>query len=156
MTSLQVTNVVFLRNPPEEGGYGFSQFATAGTYATPVVSIVATVAPSAWVKYFQISVIIGELVGRYLNDWIMNTSIKRNNGVFEAESRLWYCHLVTRSFADYLTLNQGLLCRFASIRNWFCSVRRSYPESPNCRGSHHGLGHRRVCYHDHYSSGVCI
>ena len=40
MTNLQVTNVVFLRNHPEEGGYGFSQFATAGAYATPVVSSV--------------------------------------------------------------------------------------------------------------------
>ena len=38
----------------------------------------------------QVSVIIGELLGRYLNDWIMNVTIKRNNGVFEAEFRLWY------------------------------------------------------------------
>jgi len=43
MTSPQVTNVVFLKNPPEEGGYGFGQFATAGIYATPVVSIVTAV-----------------------------------------------------------------------------------------------------------------
>ena len=38
---------------------------------------------------YQVSVLIGEGLGHYLNDWIMNTSIRRNNGVFEAESRLW-------------------------------------------------------------------
>ena len=35
---------------------------------------------------------LGELVGRYLNDWIMHLSIRRNNGFFVAESRLWYAH----------------------------------------------------------------
>ncbi|KAF5351077.1 hypothetical protein D9756_008452 [Leucocoprinus leucothites] len=73
---VNVTNVVFLGTPVEEGGYGLSQFAIAGVYATPVVSV-----------------IIGELVGRYLNDWIMNFTIRRNKGVFEAESRLWTCYL---------------------------------------------------------------
>lgn len=33
--------------------------------------------------------LIGEGLGHYLNDWIMNVSIRRNRGVFEAESRLW-------------------------------------------------------------------
>ena len=37
----------------------------------------------------QFAVILGELLGRYLNDWIMYQEIKRNNGVFEAEARLW-------------------------------------------------------------------
>jgi hypothetical protein len=37
----------------------------------------------------QVAVILGELLGRYLNDWVMNQEIKRNNGVFEAEARLW-------------------------------------------------------------------
>jgi hypothetical protein len=38
----------------------------------------------------QVAAIIGELIGRYLNDWIMEVSIRRNKGVHEAESRLWY------------------------------------------------------------------
>ena len=38
----------------------------------------------------KVSVIFGELIGRYVNDHIMNVSIKWNHGVFEAESRLWY------------------------------------------------------------------
>ncbi|KAG6860202.1 hypothetical protein C0995_014436 [Termitomyces sp. Mi166 len=66
------TNPVFLGSP-RPFGYGFGPFAIAGGFGTPIVAVV-----------------IGELVGRYLNDWIMNTSIRRNNGVFEAESRLWY------------------------------------------------------------------
>ena len=37
----------------------------------------------------QVAVVIGELIGRYANEWIMNNGIKRNNGVFEAEVRLW-------------------------------------------------------------------
>jgi hypothetical protein len=37
----------------------------------------------------QVAVLIGELIGRYLNDWIMNFTIRRNKGVHEAETRLW-------------------------------------------------------------------
>jgi hypothetical protein len=68
---LQVTNAVFL-GVPAPLGFGFSQIAIAGAYGTPIVAVV-----------------VGELTGRYVNDWIMNVSIRRNRGVFEAESRLW-------------------------------------------------------------------
>ena len=37
----------------------------------------------------QVAVFVGELIGHYLNDAIMNVSTRRNNGVFEAENRLW-------------------------------------------------------------------
>ena len=33
---------------------------------------------------------VGELLGRFFNDWVMNLSIRKNKGVFEAETRLWY------------------------------------------------------------------
>ena len=36
------------------------------------------------------AVLIGEILGRFFNDWVMNLSIRRNKGVFEAENRLWY------------------------------------------------------------------
>jgi len=72
---INVTNAVFLGSPPPVG-FSWSQFAIAGGYGTPIVSV-----------------IIGELIGRYMNDWIMNWSIRRNNGVFEAESRLWACYV---------------------------------------------------------------
>lgn len=41
----------------------------------------------------QVAVLIGELLGRYFNDWVMNFCIQRNNGVFEAEMRLWYVNV---------------------------------------------------------------
>ncbi|KAJ7201676.1 MFS general substrate transporter [Mycena pura] len=72
---INVTNAVFLGSPPPVG-FSWSQFAIAGGYGTPIVSV-----------------IIGELIGRYMNDWIMNWSIRRSNGVFEAESRLWACYV---------------------------------------------------------------
>ncbi|KAK6992830.1 MFS general substrate transporter [Favolaschia claudopus] len=72
---INVTNAVFLGSPPPLG-FAWSQFAIAGGYGTPIVAV-----------------IIGELTGRYMNDFIMNTSIRRNKGVFEAESRLWACYV---------------------------------------------------------------
>jgi len=37
----------------------------------------------------QIAIIIGDMIGHYTNDAIMRVMTRRNNGVFEAESRLW-------------------------------------------------------------------
>ncbi|KAF8582553.1 MFS general substrate transporter [Ramaria rubella] len=71
----EVTFAVFLGEPTAVGGYGFPQFSIAGCYATPIVSV-----------------IIGEILGRYGNDMIANFCIKRNHGVFEAEMRLWMCY----------------------------------------------------------------
>ncbi|PPQ93752.1 hypothetical protein CVT25_008132 [Psilocybe cyanescens] len=75
MPAIQVTITVFLQNPPPFG-FGFSQTTVSAIYATPVVAVV-----------------IGELIGRYLNDWFMRREIKRNNGVFEAETRLWTVYI---------------------------------------------------------------
>ncbi|TFK62231.1 MFS general substrate transporter [Pluteus cervinus] len=86
---INVTNIVFLENAP----FHFSPYAIAGVYATPIVAA-----------------IIGELLGRYLNDWIMNIYIRRNNGVFEAEARLWSCHVAV------LLNTCGLLMLGASIQ----------------------------------------
>ncbi|KAI0318085.1 major facilitator superfamily domain-containing protein [Amylostereum chailletii] len=72
---INVTNAVFL-GEPKPAGFGFGQFGIAGAYGTPIVAV-----------------LIGEVVGRYVNDFIMNMSIRRNNGVFEAESRLWACYI---------------------------------------------------------------
>ena len=85
---VQVTNAVFLQLPVPLG-YQFSQFATAAAYATPIVSIGRPCCEISRADMAQVAVLIGETLGRYLNDWIMNVSIRRNKGVFEAESRLW-------------------------------------------------------------------
>ncbi|KAJ7885113.1 MFS general substrate transporter [Mycena olivaceomarginata] len=75
---INVTNAVFLGSPPSSRVRFLPsfEFAIAGAYGTPIVSV-----------------LIGELTGRYMNDWIMNFTIKRNKGVFEAESRLWACYI---------------------------------------------------------------
>ncbi|KAF8340130.1 major facilitator superfamily domain-containing protein [Amanita rubescens] len=77
---INVTTVVFLGSPPPVG-FGLSPIAIAAMYATPIVSV-----------------IIGELTGRFTNEWIQNVSIKRNKGVFEAENRLWACYLAVPFF----------------------------------------------------------
>jgi len=73
---INVTNAVFLGTPKVAGGYGFPQFAIAGSYGTPLVSV-----------------FIGEAIGRFVNDWIADWRIRKNKGIFEAEMRLWTCYL---------------------------------------------------------------
>jgi len=94
-----------LGTPVAEGGRGFSQIAIAGSYATPIVAV-----------------ILGELIGRYLNDWIMNRSIRRNKGVFEAESRLWACYVAIPLYiCGFVTLGaaiQNYLSVGAIIIGW--------------------------------------
>lgn len=72
---INTTNAVFL-GLPQPLGYGMSEYAIAGMYGTPIVSV-----------------LIGELLGRYFNDWVMNFCIGRNKGVFQAEMRLWTCYI---------------------------------------------------------------
>ena len=37
----------------------------------------------------QVAVIIGEIAGRYLNDWLLELAVRKSKGIFEAEYRLW-------------------------------------------------------------------
>ncbi|KAK0495907.1 major facilitator superfamily domain-containing protein [Armillaria luteobubalina] len=88
---INVTNAVFLGSPAPIG-FGWSQDAVAGAYGTPIVSV-----------------LLGELIGRYTNDWIMNTSIRRNHGVFEAESRLWACYIALPLYiCGFVTLGASI------------------------------------------------
>ncbi|KAF7290370.1 MFS general substrate transporter [Mycena chlorophos] len=87
---INTTNAVFLGSPPPLG-FAWSPFAIAGGYGTPIVSV-----------------IIGELVGRFLNEWIQNVSIRRNGGVFEAESRLWACYVAVPLYiVGFVTLGSA-------------------------------------------------
>ncbi|KAJ8516092.1 hypothetical protein ONZ45_g6562 [Pleurotus djamor] len=88
---INVTNAVFLGTPPPVG-FGVSPFAIAGAYGTPIVAV-----------------LIGELTGHYVNDWIMKWSIRRNNGVFEAESRLWAVYLAIPLYiCGFVTLGAAI------------------------------------------------
>ena len=84
----QTTNAVFLGSPPPVG-FGFSQFGIAGAYGTPIVSRACRRTKSQLFTSHQVAVLVGEILGRYFNDWVMWFSIRRNNGVFIAENRLW-------------------------------------------------------------------
>ena len=86
-----MTNAVFLGSPPPVG-FGYSPYAIAGSYGTPIVRFFYFFMRQGHLipHLGQVAVVIGELVGRFMNDWIMNVSIRRNKGIFEAESRLWF------------------------------------------------------------------
>ncbi|KAI0725283.1 MFS general substrate transporter [Fomitopsis betulina] len=113
---LNTTMVVFLGLPPPNG-YGFSDIAIAGTYGTPIVGV-----------------LLGELLGRYFNDWVMSFCIRRNKGVFEAEMRLWtiyvsiplfICGFVVLGAALQETLSIGALVMgwgIAMVSNMICTV----------------------------------
>ncbi|OAX35580.1 MFS general substrate transporter [Rhizopogon vinicolor AM-OR11-026] len=91
LIGVNTTNVVFLGTPPPVG-FGFSQYAVAASYATPIIAI-----------------FIGELIGRYMNDFIMNLSIRKNNGFFVAESRLWTCYVAMPLYiCGFLMLGAGI------------------------------------------------
>ncbi|KAG2339662.1 MFS general substrate transporter [Suillus weaverae] len=100
---INVTNVVFMGSPPPVG-FGFSQFGVAGAYATPILAV-----------------ILGELCGRFLNDRIMKFTVRKNKGIFEAESRLWACYAAMPLFiCGFLTLGAGIqhLNKAALILGW--------------------------------------
>ena len=81
---------VFVGTPRVAGGYGLTPNQQAGSYFSPILGC-----------------LLGEFVGRYLNDYIARRGIRkcvegillaqqltefvlnRNHGVFEPEMRLW-------------------------------------------------------------------
>ncbi|KIJ24686.1 hypothetical protein M422DRAFT_274492 [Sphaerobolus stellatus SS14] len=84
---LNVTTSVLL-GEKKPLGYGYTQYAIAGIYATPIISS-----------------LIGHGIAGYLNDFIAIRIIKRNQGVFEAESRLWMCYLAVLAYVAGLMLH---------------------------------------------------
>ncbi|KAG2355313.1 hypothetical protein BDR07DRAFT_1426526 [Suillus spraguei] len=89
---VNTTNVVFMGSPPPVG-FGFSQYA--------------------------IAVLFGELIGRHVNDLIMNLNIRKNGGFFEAESRLWTCYLAMPLYiCGFLTLGAGYKISAKPLSSW--------------------------------------
>ncbi|KAN0107659.1 Major facilitator superfamily domain containing protein [Russula decolorans] len=62
-------------------------------YAIGCVPIVGSLHFRSSESTTQVAVIIGEIIGHFLNDAIMRITTRRNGGVFEAESRLWACYV---------------------------------------------------------------
>ncbi|KAG2061658.1 MFS general substrate transporter [Suillus hirtellus] len=95
---VNTTNVVFMGSPPPVG-FGFSPYAVA--------------------------VLLGEIIGRYINEFIMDLHIRKNGGFFEAESRLWTCYLAMPLYiCGFLTLGVGIqnLSEAALIMGWGIAI----------------------------------
>ncbi|KAJ7641824.1 MFS general substrate transporter [Roridomyces roridus] len=87
---ITITNAIFLGTPPP-AGFGFNQTQIAAMYATPIVAV-----------------LVGEVMGRYGNDFIARFGIRRNKGVFEAEMRLWMCYVSLPLYiTGFLVLGHG-------------------------------------------------
>lgn len=76
--------------------------------------------------------ILGELGGRFLNDRIMNFTVRKNKGIFVAESRLWWVQNVGYHLAaaDRTCILQGMLCsnaivhlRLLDIGSWYSAFK---------------------------------
>ncbi|CCM05346.1 uncharacterized protein FIBRA_07560 [Fibroporia radiculosa] len=88
---MNTTNEVFFGLPPPVG-YGFTEYGITGMYGTPIVAV-----------------FVGELIGRFLNDWIMDFCTRRNHGVFQAEMRLWACYVALPLYiCGFVVLGAGL------------------------------------------------
>jgi MFS family permease len=73
---INVSSAIILETPREAGGYGFTPKALGFMYFTPVVGI-----------------ILGEIFGHFFNDALAIRSVKRKQGVFVPEVRLWTAYI---------------------------------------------------------------
>jgi hypothetical protein len=112
----------------------------------------------------QVAVIIGEVIGHFSNDAIMRVSTRRNKGVFEAESRLWWVRsacLLGRSSNSSMVgpanLNsQGMLHWSSAVHLWFPSARRRPQETRFGWRACNGMGYCHGRAHGEYRSSLCV
>ena len=65
------TSAILFATPPAQGGYGFGPNVVGYIFFAPVVAVM-----------------IGELFGHFVNDWIAARYIRKHEGVFQPEVRL--------------------------------------------------------------------
>ncbi|GAA5976187.1 hypothetical protein JCM11641_001075 [Rhodosporidiobolus odoratus] len=68
---INITSSILFATPKEAGGYGFNLKTISFLYFTPLVAL-----------------IIGEIIGHFLNDYVANRYIKKHAGLFKPECRL--------------------------------------------------------------------
>ncbi|KAF4548075.1 Polyamine transporter-like protein 1 [Elsinoe fawcettii] len=73
---INITATILFAQPAEIGGYAFNNRTIGFLYFTPIVGT-----------------FIGEIFGHYFNDWVANRHIRKNQGVFEPEARLWMIYI---------------------------------------------------------------
>ncbi|BGP07381.1 hypothetical protein JCM10049v2_003212 [Rhodotorula toruloides] len=69
---INITSSIILATPKVAGGYGLTLKQTSVVYLTPLVAL-----------------ILGEGIGHVANDWIANRYVRKHNGVFKPECRLY-------------------------------------------------------------------
>ena len=93
---------------------------------------------------------IGEVIGRFVNDWIQTTSIRRSGGFFEAESRLWCVHMNMHTAKVRMTIGyQGVLFGNATVPMWIFGTWSGDSAFEPC-GCDFGLGHLGGSSDDQY------
>lgn len=71
---INITSTILLETPQIAGGYGFNARAVGLLYFTPLVAVG-----------------IGEFFGHFFNDYLANRYVRKHNGMFKPEARLWTC-----------------------------------------------------------------
>ncbi|KAK4334530.1 Major facilitator superfamily domain-containing protein [Rhodotorula toruloides] len=69
---INITSSIILATPKVAGGYGLTLKQTSVVYLTPLVALM-----------------LGEGIGHVANDWIANRYVRKHNGVFKPECRLY-------------------------------------------------------------------
>lgn len=73
---INITTTILLETPTEVGGYGFGPKAVGFLYFTPLVAV-----------------ILGEGFGHWFNDYLATRYIRKHDGIFKPEARLWTCYV---------------------------------------------------------------
>ncbi|KAM0332012.1 hypothetical protein ACHAQA_002278 [Verticillium albo-atrum] len=73
---INITTAILFGTPREFGGYGYSFNSLGFLYFSPIVGVV-----------------LGELFGHYFNDFIAQRYVRKHNGVFEPEARLYMIYV---------------------------------------------------------------
>ncbi|KAI5849177.1 major facilitator superfamily domain-containing protein [Tricharina praecox] len=97
---LNGTLISYLVPTVSKGGYGFDTVGLGLIYFAPIVAI-----------------ILGELFGHFFNEALQNRSIRRNQGIFKPEDRLWGLYHAS----PLMTLGL-ILVGFSLERHWHWSV----------------------------------
>ncbi|KAK5043496.1 hypothetical protein LTR84_011938 [Exophiala bonariae] len=84
---------LILFTPIEAGGYSYTQLNVALLYIAPIAATA-----------------LGEFFGHFFNDWIANKYIRKHDGLFEPEIRLW------ASYVGQPLMAGGLVCLGFSLQ----------------------------------------
>ncbi|BGP15366.1 hypothetical protein JCM10213_001442 [Rhodosporidiobolus nylandii] len=97
---INITSSILFATPKAAGGYGLSLKTISFLYFTPLVALV-----------------LGEVIGHFLNDAVANRYVKKHNGLFKPECRLYVF------FLSAALMIPGLAIIGASLQNqWNVAV----------------------------------